>query len=98
MFGDLFKYKIHLDRNISFIRLHKIHNRATPGAFSHYKLALQLHKNYNDEKRTMNWVALNTRQVLTSRQITWLNHYVLMIYCGLNNDTFKLFLKEHILV
>ena len=43
------------DENVSFATLHNIHNRATPEKMIKYKMALQLHKIYNDDTMSFEW-------------------------------------------
>ena len=49
-------------RDISFVRLHELYNRATPEQFLLYKHALSLHKLYNTNDYTVEWTALNFNQ------------------------------------
>ena len=57
-----------VDRSISFVDFHRIHNRATPDQMLKYKHALMLHSLYNNNKPRMEWLMLNFQQILTSRQ------------------------------
>ena len=52
--------------------LTKMNNRATPEAILYYKLAIQLYKLYNSNVHTYDWVLLNTNQIFTSRQTTFM--------------------------
>ena len=73
------------DPMISFQNLHKKLKRATPEMYCDYKLALMLHKTYNDCIPESEWLELNCSQTLMSRQklfhINKTNHH----YVGLNN-------------
>ena len=60
------------DSMISFENIHKMNNRAMPEAFMPYKLAIQLHKLYNVGNFSLDWIALNFDQILTSRQTNFL--------------------------
>ena len=55
------------DRMLSFTRIHKMANRATPEMMSKYKHALQLHKIYNDTGMGEDWIQLNFNQNFNSR-------------------------------
>jgi hypothetical protein len=57
-----------VDRSISFVTLHRIHDRATPDQMLKYKHALMLHSLYNNNKPSMEWLMQNFQQILTSRQ------------------------------
>ena len=59
-------------RMISFENIHKMNNRATPDSFMIYKYAIQLHKLYNENEHSFEWVNLNINQILTSRQTNFL--------------------------
>jgi hypothetical protein len=69
----------HVDNSISFINLHRIHNRATPDQMLKYKHALLLYSVYNNNRPNMEWLMLNFQQILTSRQTNFefirTNHY-----------------------
>ena len=54
--------------DISFVDLHNSSNRATPDKFLFYKYALTLYKLMRGTDYTIEWVALNYNQILTSRQ------------------------------
>ena len=71
--------------NISFDDIHKIHSKCNTYQIMRYQIAINFHR------------VLNFENLLNSEQITILEQMVcvLMIYCGLNNNTFKLFLIEH---
>ena len=60
------------DSMISFENIHKMNNRAMPKAFLRYKLEIQLHKLYNACNPSLDWIALNFDQILTSRQTHFL--------------------------
>ena len=53
---------------ISYEKLHKIANRATPENYSNYKQAIQLHKLYNQIETSDDWISLNINQIITGRQ------------------------------
>ena len=53
---------------ISFVDLHNSNKRATPEKFLLYKHALTLFKLMRATDHTIEWVALNYNQILTSRQ------------------------------
>ena len=58
--------------DISFISLHDTYKRATPDKYQLYKLALCLFKLMNsNQPQSLEWVALNLNQILTSRQTTF---------------------------
>ena len=59
-------------RNITDIRvsqasLHKLEKRATPEQMMKYRLALQLHRLYNQEIENEDWIDLNFQQNFNSR-------------------------------
>ena len=59
--------------DISFIKIHEMFNRATPDNYLLYKHAILLHKLYNTDHMTSEWVFfLNFNQILTSRQINFM--------------------------
>ena len=60
------------DHMISFVNIHKMNKRATPEAFMSYKTAIQLHKLYNRNEQSLNWISLNLSQILTTRQTVFL--------------------------
>ena len=62
----------HPDNMISYFNIHKMNNRATPEAILYYKLAIQLYKLYNSNVDTYDWVLLNSNQIFTSRQMTFM--------------------------
>ena len=49
-----------------------MYNRATPESFLLYKHAILLHKLYNSDNYTPDWVVLNSIQILTSRQTNFM--------------------------
>ena len=55
------------DQNMSFITLHSITKRATPPQMMKYKLALQLHKLYNNENMSNDWLSLFFNQNFNGR-------------------------------
>ena len=68
----------------SFIRIHEINKRALPANLMIYKLAIQLHRLYNSQTYTNEWVHLNFNQVLTSRQTTFFTHKTNSNKVGMN--------------
>ena len=60
------------DNMISFENIHKMNNRAMPGAFMKYKIAIQLHKLYNTTNQSLDWISLNFDQILTTQQTKFL--------------------------
>ena len=56
------------NRYESFIDIHKSCERATPNQMMNYKHAILLHKLYNNNQPSADWVDLNIQQILTSRQ------------------------------
>ena len=59
----MFKY----DRNTSFLTLHKLLKRTTPHQFMLYKHTLLLHKIYNDNTRSPEWLDLFMNQTFNNR-------------------------------
>jgi hypothetical protein len=55
----------------SFVDLHVKAKRATPSQFTNYKLALMLHKLYNSDVHSNEWLHLNFNQIITSRQTSF---------------------------
>ena len=60
------------DCMISFVNIHKMNKRATPEALMSYKTAIQLHKLYNANDQSLDWISLNLNQILTTRQTHFL--------------------------
>ena len=60
---------LNYDRNISYDSLHKITKRATPTQILTYKHALLLHKTYNDDSISPEWVDLFTNQSFNNRSL-----------------------------
>ena len=60
-------------RDISFINLHAMYHRATPDQFMLYKNAINLYRLYNERHGSIEWVALNFNQILTSRQTKFMS-------------------------
>ena len=56
------------NNDTSFINLHVMCNRATPIQVMRYKLALCLHKLYNSDYNSIEFLSLNFKQVITGRQ------------------------------
>ena len=59
------------DTGISFLQLHKMAKRATPEMFRKYKLALLLHRTFNEKIPLNDWLSLNFYQSNSSRQTTF---------------------------
>ena len=57
-----------IDIHVSFESLHRMSKRATPKKLMKYKLALCLHKIYNADFNSKEFIRLNVNQILTSRQ------------------------------
>ena len=76
----------------SFKRLHEITGRATPEKLMQYKLALSLYKLYNGKQNSLEFIALNFTQILTSRQITFmaLNNNKLKVGLNALSNRFKI--------
>ena len=55
-------------RHISFIELHKYHNKSTPEHYSQYKLSLLLHKTFNSNDHDSDWLNFANQIVVTGRQ------------------------------
>ena len=55
------------DRNTSFTMLHNQLGRATPEQLMNYKHALLLHKTYNDENCSPDWLDLFSNQSFNNR-------------------------------
>ena len=56
------------DAYILFEKLHEMSNRATPEKMLLYRHALLLYKIYNSEDHSLEWIALNFQQRLSSCQ------------------------------
>ena len=80
------------DPMTSFKQLHEIAGRATPEKLMQYKLALSLYKLYNGEQNSLEFIALNFTQILTSRQITFmaLNNNKLKVGLNALSNRFKI--------
>ena len=69
----------------SYVKLHEMHNRAILEKYLLYKHALSLYKLTNEESpHSIEWVALNFNQILTSRQSTFKIAKVNLRRVGLN--------------
>ena len=55
------------DQSMSYITLHTINKRAAPPQMLKYKLALQLHKLYNDDTHSKDWITLSFNQNFNDR-------------------------------
>ena len=58
----------YVDYGQSFVNLHRMCKRATPNTIMSYKLALCLHKLYNQNFNSIECTHLNFNQILTRRQ------------------------------
>ena len=56
------------DPMISFVDIHKMNKRGLPESMRVYKLLIQLHKLYNSNDQSLEWLDLNINQILTSCQ------------------------------
>ena len=81
--------------NLSFIRIHEAYNRATPENFLIYKHAIMLHKLYNSNTYTNEWVQLNYNQILTSRQINFISSKSNRTRVGLNALANRLYILNN---
>ena len=57
-----------IDIHVSFELLQRMSKRATPEKLVKYKLTLCLHKIYNTDFNSKEFIRLNVNQILTSRQ------------------------------
>ena len=57
---------------LSFENIHKMNKRAMPEALMSYKCAIQLHKLYNSNDHSLEWISLNCNQILTTRQTNFI--------------------------
>jgi hypothetical protein len=60
------------DPVISYVNLHKVANRATPGMFLKCKMSLLLYRTFNNEIPETDWLSLNFDQIITIRQSIFL--------------------------
>ena len=58
------------DRSMSYERLHYINQRATPDQITTYKHALLLHKIYNENSMSIDWINIFFNQQFNSRSST----------------------------
>ena len=79
--------------DISFVNLHKIHNKCTPEQITYYQMSLKLHKliNEHDNKLSFEHVTLMDQIVCTSRQINFQIFKIHNTRVGLNTTANKLF-------
>ena len=56
------------DPMISFMQIHALNNRALPESMRIYNMTIQLHKLYNSNNYSLEWVSLNKNLIMTSRQ------------------------------
>jgi hypothetical protein len=75
---------------ISHIKIHNQFKQAMPKQMSHYKLSLQLHKLYNQNENTYEWVHFASQIIITSRQTKFENIKRNNYKIGLNTLTNKL--------
>ena len=57
------------DPSVSYLELHRIHNRALPNNFCLYRHSLLLYKLFNNFSTSKDWLDLNFQIVNTSRQV-----------------------------
>ena len=57
------------DWSMSYHELHEINKRAIPNHLMKYKLALQLHKLFNGNDNSPDWLSLNNNIILPRRQV-----------------------------
>ena len=55
-------------QGVSYDRLHKYYNRATPDQVTKYRHSLMLHKVYNEQNQGSDWVSINFNQNFNARQ------------------------------
>ena len=72
------------DTNISYIELHNMAKRATPEMFRRYKLALLLHRTFNEQIPVQDWLSLNFYQSNMSRQTNFNIRKCNRLMVGLN--------------
>ena len=72
------------DRTISHVNIHKMNNSSMPESLMSYKMTLQLHKLYNTNDQSLDWISLNFDQILTSRQTTFMISKTNKTKIGLN--------------
>ena len=75
---------------ISHIKIHNQFKQAMPKQMSLYKLSLQLHKLYNQNENTYEWVHFASQIIITSRQTKFENIKRNNYKIGLNTLTNKL--------
>ena len=68
------------DLRVAYEHLHRMNQRATQLKMMHYKLALQLYKNFNAQKQGDTWLDLNFQQNYGQR-----NKFVMIV----DNSTHK---------
>ena len=81
------------DPYTSFIRIHEINKRALPADLLIYKHATQLHKLYNSQAISNEWLHLNANKILTSRQATFITYKTNKNKIGLNSLANRLYIR-----
>ena len=79
--------------DISFVNLHKIHNKCTPEQIMYYQMSLKLHKLMNEHNNHLSFehVTIMDQIVGTSRQINFQTFKKFNTKIGLNTTANKLF-------
>ena len=79
--------------DISFVNLHKIHNKCTPEQIMYYQMSLKLHKLMNEHNNHLSFehVTIMDQIVCTSRQINFQTFKKFNTKIGLNTTANKLF-------
>ena len=79
--------------DISFLNLHKIHNKCTPEQISHYQLSLKLHKLLNEHDNWLSFehVTVMDQIVCTGRQTNFQIMRKFNTKIGLNTTANKLY-------
>ena len=73
-----------MDNFVSFESLHKMSKRTTPEKLMKYKLALCLHRIYNSDFNSKEFIRLNVNQIVTSRQDKFISLKSNNIKVGIN--------------
>ena len=81
-----------VDNNLSFLNLHNLCSKATPGMIMNYKLALCLYKLYNVEFDPFEFAVLNFNLILTGRQTEFITLKSNSFKVGVNLLANRLFL------
>ena len=69
---------------LSHADLHEIAGRALPERMMHYKLALQLHRTFNLQSPTQDWLGINFNSTYTSRQTKFIINKTCRLKVGIN--------------